>query len=314
MANDKRKLTAQPHEAGTRLDKLLAGSFPDLSRSRIQSLIKSGMVTVDGRTAKQSACVSAGAAVEINIPAPEPAALKAEAIRLDVLYEDRDIAVLNKPAGMVVHPAPGHDTGTLVNALLSRYTRLGGGEGIGGELRPGIVHRLDRDTSGVMIIARNDAAMRSLGVQFRDRTVEKEYLALVWGRPPRAKGVIKTGFGRSGANRKKMAVRDDSGRQAVSRYEVVRALGGASLLRVRIETGRTHQIRVHMAHMGCPVAGDAVYGSGRKQMNRQAGIARQMLHAERLSFNHPRSGRRMELTAPLPRDMKDAVARLEAKA
>jgi 23S rRNA pseudouridine1911/1915/1917 synthase len=207
--------------------------------------------------------------------------------------------VINKPAGLVVHPAAGHPSGTLVNALLRHCPGL---SGVGGVLRPGIVHRLDRDTSGAIVVAKSDRAMASLVRQFREGRVEKEYRAIVAGRPPRTSGRIETLIGRSGRDRKKMSAQPPRGRRAVTRYELLEPLAGLSLLRVVIETGRTHQIRVHLAHAGCPVLGDRQYGP-RRAARREHTPARQMLHAHRLAFDHPATGQRVRFEAPLPDDM-----------
>ena len=294
-----RELTVPAEGAGSRLDVWLRRQAPDCSRARIQSLIRAGLVRVNGETRKPHHPLRGGDRVEYEIPPPEPARLAAQDIPLDILYEDADILVLNKPAGLVVHPAAGHADGTLVNALLHHCPDLGG---IGGEIRPGIVHRLDKDTSGVLVIAKNDFALHGLAAQFKERTLRKEYLAAVWGEPKPPRGVIRTLIGRNPRNRKKMSARPASGRPAVTHYEVLSRHGGVSLLRVRIETGRTHQIRVHLAHIGHPVVGDRQYGRARKGL-RATPPARQMLHAERLAFTHPRTRAPLEFAAPIPQDL-----------
>jgi 23S rRNA pseudouridine1911/1915/1917 synthase len=293
-------------EKGLRVDVWLERRLEGLSRSRVQALLKSGRITVNGGAVKAGAAVQPGWTAVVDLPPPEPVALAAENIPLAVLYEDADVVVINKPPGLVVHPAAGHASGTLVNALLYHCDDLAG---IGGELRPGIVHRLDRDTSGVMVAAKNQRAMESLTAQFKARTVAKEYLAVVAGVPGPLAGRIETLIGRSAHNRKKMTTRTTTGRPAVSRYEVVEVLCGASLVRVKIETGRTHQIRVHMAHIGHPVVGDPQYGRARVAL--PAPAARQMLHAQRLAFDHPATGARMTFEAPLPPDMAELIARLK---
>jgi len=293
-------------EKGLRVDIWLERRLEGFSRSRVQALIKSGLITVNGRPVKAGAAVQSGWIAVVNLPPPAPVAVVAENIPLAVLYEDADVVVVNKPAGLVVHPAAGHASGTLVNALLYHCGDLAG---IGGELRPGIVHRLDRDTSGAMVAAKNQKAMESLAAQFKARTVAKEYLALVAGAPKPLAGRIETLIGRSAHDRKKMTTRTTTGRAAVSRYEVVEVLGGVSLVRVKIETGRTHQIRVHMAHIGHPVVGDPQYGHARVALPVPA--KRQMLHAARLAFDHPVTGVRMAFEAPLPSDMAELIAGLK---
>jgi len=292
-----------PEAAGQRLDVWLESRIPELSRSRIQGLIRNQQVTRDGHAVKPHQKVTTGMTVEVLIPPTRPANLAAEAIPLNVLYEDTHMIVINKPAGRVVHPAAGHASGTLVNALLHHCPDI---EGIGGERRPGIVHRLDKDTSGVLVVAKNDHAMLEIQAQFKDRRVHKVYLAVVRGVPVKPEGRIEKNIARSTHDRKKMAVSATAGRLAVTRYRVVEALGSASLVRVVIETGRTHQIRVHMAHIGHPVAGDRVYG--RKQAPLEA--PRQMLHAAELTLDHPADHRRMTFTAPLPDDMSALLERL----
>lgn len=307
------KLTVQPGEAGSRLDVWLGSRRPELSRARWQELIKTSHVRVNGQVRKPHYELRESDIVDYEIPPPEPTELVAQEIPLSILFEDADILVLNKPAGLVVHPAPGHSSGTLVNALLHHCKDPATGgtslKGIGGELRPGIVHRLDRDTSGVLVIAKNELAMTGLAAQFKSREVRKQYAALVWGQPVPKSGTIKTLVGRNPHDRKKMSAKPASGRPAVTHYETVRKFPEASLLRVRIETGRTHQIRVHLAHIGHPVVGDTQYGRARKT-NRPVPAARQMLHAEQLAFTHPRTGRPLEFKAPIPEDMRDLLEAL----
>jgi 23S rRNA pseudouridine1911/1915/1917 synthase len=304
------KLTVQPGEAPTRLDVWLGSRKPDLSRARWQELIKAGHVRVNGQVKKPHCELHANDVVETEIPPPEPTELVAQDIPLNILFEDADILVLNKPAGLVVHPAPGHSSGTLVNALLHHCKDLDGGgtslAGIGGKQRPGIVHRLDKDTSGVLVIAKNDLAMTGLAAQFKAREVRKQYAALVWGQPVPERGTIKTLVGRNPHDRKKMSAKPASGRPAVTHYETIRKFPEASLLRVHIETGRTHQIRVHLAHIGHPVVGDTQYGRARKPV-RPVPAARQMLHAEQLAFTHPRTGLPLEFRAPIPEDMTNLL-------
>ena len=296
-----------PEQAGRRLDIGLGLLCPDLSRSRLQSLIRDGHVRLNGTAAKPSQKLSAAMVVEIEIPPPVPSAMMPEAIPLEVLYEDADILVLNKPAGLVVHPAAGHASGTLVNALLAHCPDLGG---IGGEVRPGIVHRLDRDTTGAMVVAKQAQALQALVNQFKRRQVGKEYLALVWGAFEPPAGRIETLIGRSARNRKTMSATPAVGRPAVTVYRTVERFAAASLLALRIETGRTHQIRVHMAFKGHPVIGDAQYG--RQHPGRLPGAmpARQMLHAHRLTLIHPRTGVTMTFEAPLPADVENLLNQL----
>ncbi len=299
-------LTVNPEDAGMRLDAWLARRRPEHSRARWQALIRSGCVTLNDRPAMQpDQRVSAGDMVQARIPPPTPTTLTAEPIPLNVLFEDQDIIVLNKPPGLVVHPAAGHASGTLVNALLAHCPNLAG---VGGEQRPGIVHRLDRNTSGVMVVAKNETAMRALAAAFKYRAVKKEYVALVWGIPTPPAGRLETLIGRHPRHRQKMSVRPTAGRTAVTTYETVESFGEIALLRVRIETGRTHQIRVHMAHLGHPVVGDTQYGRPRR--TDISPISRQMLHAARLAFPHPCTGVPVVCEAPLPTDMQSLIEAL----
>lgn len=291
---------------GIRIDRWLACQLPDLSRARIQTLVRQGMVSIDGRTCKPSSKVHAGDVIEVVIPPPAKADVEPEPIPLDILYEDADMLVLNKPPGMVVHPAPGHARGTLVNALLHHCADL---SGIGGERRPGIVHRLDRDTSGVLVVAKNQKALEGLAMQFKTRKVGKVYWALAWGRFRTRQGTVETLIGRDPHNRKKMSARVSRGRMAVTRYEVLEEFEDISLVRVVIETGRTHQIRVHLAHLGHPVVGDRQYGRARAS-KRHIVAPRQCLHARTLTLRHPVTGRPMEFTAPLPEDMQRVLDEL----
>ena len=282
-----------------RLDAWLAAAHPGISRSRWKQLIEAGHVFLNGAPVlKANTALAPGDELRCVLPDPEPVGLVPADIPLAVLYEDSDLIVLDKPAGLVVHPAPGHAADTLVNALLHHCGDL---QGIGGELRPGIVHRLDKDTSGVLVVAKNEPAHTALVAQFSAHTVRKEYLALVWGAPKPAAGEIRLPIGRHPVHRKKMAV-VGKGRAAVTRYETLAATPLAALLRVRIETGRTHQIRVHLAHLGHPVAGDAVYGRARHGLPEGLELPRQMLHARRLKIAHPRDGRPLEFSAPPPPD------------
>jgi 23S rRNA pseudouridine1911/1915/1917 synthase len=290
---------------GERLDRFVARSLPELTRARARRLIDEGFVTVDDRLpAKAGAALASGQRVRVTVPPPEPVTLEPEAIPLRIVYEDGDLLVVDKPPGMAVHPAPGHSSGTLVHAVLAHCPGL---STVGGEGRPGIVHRLDKDTSGLIIVAKNDAAHLSLARQLKERRVEKTYIALVEGRLTQREGVIDASIGRHPARRKKMAV-VEGGREARTRYRVLREIDGRSLVEVRPETGRTHQIRVHFAAIGHPVVGDPVYGRGRPA----GSLRRQFLHAQRLAFRHPRTGERLELEAPLPEDLAQALAELES--
>ena len=283
----------------SRLDRFLAEVHPAVSRSRWKQLIEAGRVTIAGAVArKTNMALKPGETVRCTLPEPEPVGLVPADIPLSILFEDPDLIVLNKPAGLVVHPAPGHAADTLVNALLHHCADL---QGIGGERRPGIVHRLDKDTSGVLVVAKNEAAVAALVAQFAAHTVRKEYLALAWGVLKKPAGEILQPVGRHPVHRQKMAV-TAKGRAAVTRYEVLAAGLRAALLRVRIETGRTHQIRVHLAHLGHPVVGDTVYGRARHDLPPELALPRQMLHAHGLEITHPRTGARLVFTAPPPAD------------
>ena len=289
---------------GERLDRFLTSVLAGHSRSQIQRFIKEGCVTVGDRQPRANAQVHAGERVVVDVPAPAAAEPEPEAIPLAVLYEDADLIVVNKPAGMVVHPAAGHAAGTLVNALLHHVRDL---SGIGGQLRPGIVHRLDRGTSGVMVVAKHDRAHEALARQFHDREVQKEYLALVWG-IVHAGRRIDAPIGRDPANRQRMSARARRARSAVTRITRVEPLRGLSFAQIAIATGRTHQIRVHRSAIGHPIVGDALYGGVRRHvpadLRAVMRLERPFLHAARLAFAHPADGRRLELVAPLPDDLR----------
>ena len=292
-------LTVPEEGAEGRLDAWLASQVAELSRARIQALIKEGRVTCGGAAIKSNGKPKPGQVIEIAVPALVSAEPVPENIPLDILYEDGDCLVINKPAGLVVHPAPGHAAGTLVNALLFHCRDLGG---VGGVERPGIVHRLDKDTSGLMVVAKNDAAMAGFVRLFQTGGITKEYLTLVHGVPPKPSGTVSTLIGRHPAQRKKMAVVARNGKQAVTHYAVEQRFGDITLVRCRIETGRTHQIRVHMQSLGCPVVGDTVYGRTAADNRLPHFPARQMLHATHLAFAHPVTGAAMDFTAPPPAD------------
>jgi 23S rRNA pseudouridine1911/1915/1917 synthase len=292
---------------GQRLDRFLVSVLESQSRSHIQKLIVDGHVTLGTRAAKANTALRVGERVQVAMPEPTPSDLVREELPIDVLYQDSDVAVLNKPAGMVVHPGAGHESGTLVNALLHHMQDL---SGIGGELRPGIVHRLDRGTSGVMVVAKHDAAHQELARQFHDREVEKEYIALVWG-VVHAGRRIDAAIGRDPNDRQKMSARARHARHAVTRITRAMPLPGLTLCQVAIHTGRTHQIRVHLSAIGHPIVGDSVYGGVHRRV---AGdiravqrLERPFLHAARLVFHHPGDGRRMEFIAPLPEDLQSVL-------
>jgi 23S rRNA pseudouridine1911/1915/1917 synthase len=289
-----------------RLDAWLAVVHPEHSRARWQEWIRQDRVRVNGVPCKAGHRLKGGEVIEFELPPPAPVELRPEPIELDILFEDDHLLVLNKPPGLVVHPAPGHPGGTLVNALLHH---CGPRFSVGGDQRPGIVHRLDRDTSGALVVAKTEAALRGLAAQFKNRQVRKEYLALVWGRPVPTEGTIETLLGRHPRQRKKMSARPRAGRPAITHYEIVESLGPVTLLRVRIETGRTHQIRVHLAHRGHPVVGDTQYGRARPGLL-SVEPARQMLHAEHLAFRHPATGADLEFHAPMPPDFRELLRAL----
>jgi 23S rRNA pseudouridine1911/1915/1917 synthase len=300
-------LTVPSELDGVRLDRALATIAPEHSRSLLAKWIGEGHVTVDGRMAmKPSHRVAVGEEIELEVPPPAASALQPQELALDVIYEDADLVVVDKPAGLVVHPAAGHPDRTLVNALLFRVKDL---SGVGGELRPGIVHRLDKDTSGVMIIAKNDTAHRKLTGAWNSEEVRKEYLAIVYGAPAERSGTIEAPIGRDPRNRKRMAV-VAGGRQAITEYEVVERFRYVSLVRCRLRTGRTHQIRVHMKHLGHPIVGDPLYSGpqwrgipDKKAQKVLSSLTRQALHAWKITVNHPRTGNRLTFESPLADDL-----------
>lgn len=295
-------------EAGKRLDALLASEESITSRSFAQKLIEEGLVAVNGRQEDKHYKVKEGDIVECVVPPPRELVVEPENIPLDIRFEDKDVIVLSKPPGMVVHPSYGHYSGTLVNALLAHTNDL---SGIGGVLRPGIVHRLDKDTSGLMLIAKSDFAHQALSRELKERRVRRSYLALVHGRFCEREGAIEAPIGRSVRHRKKMAAHAPVAREAVSRYRVLEEIGDYSLIEVSLETGRTHQIRVHMAYIHHPVVGDPTYGYRREK--NELGLKRQFLHAYKLSFIHPRTGEKMEFTDSLPQDLSDALDKLKRR-
>jgi 23S rRNA pseudouridine1911/1915/1917 synthase len=298
----------------SRLDRYLVSVLPMRSRSQIQRLIEDGHVQVGGRSARSNQLVKSGQTITVEEPEPAPSAPRPEPLPLTILYQDRDLVVLDKPAGLVVHPAAGHAGGTLVNALLHHVGDL---SGIGGERRPGIVHRLDRGTSGLMVVAKHDAAHAELARQFHDREVEKEYVALVWG-VVQAGRRIDTPIGRDPANRRKMSARARRSREAVTRIVRAEHLGRAlTLARVAIHTGRTHQIRVHLSAIGHPIVGDPLYGGVHRRvpgdLRAVTRLERPFLHAARLVFTHPADGRRMEFSSELPPDLQRVLELLRER-
>ncbi|KXU30762.1 pseudouridine synthase [Sphingobium sp. 22B] len=304
-------------QAGMRLDKALAELVPDLSRERLKALIVEGQVTEDpgkggARSPNPSMKVAAGQAFAITLPPPVEAEAVAQDIPLVVVYEDADLIVIDKPAGLVVHPAAGNLDGTLVNALLHHCQ--GQLSGIGGVARPGIVHRIDKDTSGLLVVAKSDRAHEGLAQQFKAHSIDRLYAAIVYGVPQPATGTIDTWIGRSDADRKKMAVhREGRGKHAVTHYRTMERLRGAAMVECRLETGRTHQVRVHMAHLGHPLIGDPVYGKERKGFKsilETLGFERQALHAKRLGFIHPLTGEALSFDSKLPVDMQELLSEL----
>ncbi len=310
------RLRVPETSAGERLDTYLGSALPDQSRASARRLIDDGCVLLNSAGAKASHRLKGGEALEVRIPAVREIPLEAEPIPLDILYEDETCLAVNKPAGMVVHPAPGHERGTLVNALLHHCRSLPAGSG---PVRPGIVHRLDRDTSGVILVAKTEEAHRRLAAQFETRSVEKTYLALTQGRPRPPSGVVEGEMGRHPGNRLLRALLPGAGRFSRSRYETREAFGGFALVEVALETGRTHQARVHLASVGAPVLADEAYGGGSAVTAMALGgadgegagepiLRRQALHAWRLAFDHPVSGGRLLIEAPLPEDIRAVLA------
>ena len=289
-------------ENGERLDKFLTEKLPELSRSAVQRLIEKGLVTLAGLPVPSRHKISGGEEFAVEIPPPEPLDAEAEDIPIDIVYEDEHIAIINKAAGMVVHPAKGHAHGTLVNALLARLSGL---SGIGGKIRPGIVHRLDKETSGLLAVAKNDEAHTALSDQLKSRTMGREYLAVIRGVITPPSGTINKPIGRHPLYRKKMSVKTDFPRDAVTLYETVETYRAAALLRLKLKTGRTHQIRVHMAAVGHPLLGDTLYGKEKSRL-----IGRFALHAETLTLVHPATGETMRFTAPPPADFAELLEKL----
>lgn len=290
---EKRRIEIAGEDQGQRVDKLIALKLKELSRSRVQKLIEDGQVLLDGSPCKPNTKLKTGSVLEVMLPGAQEPELRPEAIPLDIIYEDEDLLILNKPQGLVVHPAPGNEAGTLVNALLNHCRNL---SGIGGTDRPGIVHRLDKDTSGAMVVAKNDFTHRHLVAQLKERTVSRIYWALVHGNVVEEGGRIDAPIGRHPVHRKKMAVVEENSKPAVTEYKVKERFQGYTLVEAKLHTGRTHQIRVHLAYIKHPVVGDPVYGPRKNPF----GLTTQVLHAYGLSFVHPRKNIKMEFVAPLP--------------
>ena len=291
-------------ETGERIDSFLSGKT-EFTRTRIQQLIKDKNITVNGKATKSSYKIEENDEIAIEVPEAETTEIKPENIKIDIVYEDSDIAVINKQAGLVVHPAHGHYSGTLVNAILYHIKDL---SGINGEIRPGIVHRLDKDTSGLIVIAKNDKVHTTLTEMFQEKKIKKTYLAILKGKLNKTEGKVVTQIGRDKNDRKKMTVIDDitKGKNAITNYKVVSQNNLFTLVKVNIETGRTHQIRVHMRHLGYPILGDSVYG-------RKDNEKRQMLHAYKLEFLHPVTGHQMEFTGEIPEDFQKALKKSDLK-
>mgnify|MGYP000320042977 CR=1 FL=1 len=320
---DTKILTVEDGDAGARLDRFLSSQLPEFSRSRIQALLAQGAVTLAEKTVEDASLkVKAGQQFRLVVPEAVPTHMVAQHIALDIIYEDNDLLVINKQAGLTVHPGAGNPDNTLVNALLAHCGASL--SGIGGVTRPGIVHRIDKDTSGLLVVAKNDAAHHALSAQLADRTLSRTYHALCWGKPALAKGTITGNIGRSPANRQKMAMVKTGGKPAMTHYKMLEEFGFAALIECKLETGRTHQIRVHMSHIGHPLIGDPVYGQATStrlksgaykkldEKTREALLSfeRQALHAIRMGFIHPKSGKPVEFEAPLPEDMRELVAAL----
>lgn len=299
-------------DCGKRADVFLVSFLSDRSRAFISEMIRKGDICVNGQRKKPAYILKTGDNIEGCIPDPEPADIEAQPIALDILYEDEHLLVIDKAAGIVVHPAPGHAQGTIVNAVLYHCPNMGE---IGGKIRPGIVHRLDKDTSGLLVIAKNDAAHQHLAMQFKARTIQKQYLALVHGCPERNAGTISLSIGRHPTDRKKMSVISRKSRIAETVWTVTERFSEASLLMVGLKTGRTHQIRVHCAAIGHPIIGDTVYGGRKKSHSPDISVllqavSRQMLHAWHLEFEHPRTHQPLCFEAPIPQDMKTLIENL----
>ena len=315
MSAEAHSLTIGEEAAGARLDSFLASGILQISRTRIQRAIEDGDILVNERASKPGYRLRPGDRIEIDLTEPPPVALVPEPLPINIVYEDDDLIVVDKPAGMIVHPGAGVESGTLANALVYHFNTL---SDVAGRIRPGIVHRIDKETSGLLVVAKNDSAHERLSDQFRDRRVFKMYLALVYGRVSESRGEIEARIGRSPHNRTRMSVlRGGAGRAAHTIFEVAERYNEFTLLKVQIKTGRTHQIRVHLAHTGHPVAGDSTYGGGRENSIRNAlvkretiALGRQFLHSAQLGFNHPRTGKPLEFVSQLPPELARFLALL----
>ncbi|MGA9882303.1 MAG: RluA family pseudouridine synthase [Candidatus Acidiferrales bacterium] len=308
-----RSFTVENERSGERLDRFLAAELPELSRSRVQDLIEQGRVSVDGAARKPSHHLASGESVAVEIPARQAAGVEPESIPLEVLYQDEDVAVVNKPAGMIVHPGAGTPSGTLVAALLNRFGGTSGLSSIGGPLRAGIVHRLDKGTSGALIVALNDAAHKNLVEQFSARLVQKTYIALLHGKIKGDSGVVEMPIARDLRRRSRMTARRREGRAARTDWRALLRADGFTLVEANLHTGRTHQIRVHFSALGCPVVGDTLYGAPRQERVGSAmlpELGRNLLHAARVVFSHPRTGERIDVRAPLPAELRQYLAAL----
>ncbi len=315
---DQLQLLFPDDRSAMRLDAFVAGALPDVSRSQLKKLIDNGAITLDGATTKASTKLKGGETVQIVLPEPAPLETLPEDIPLQILYEDQDLIVIDKPAGMVVHPAVGHQTGTLVNALLYHCTDLAG---IGGELRPGIVHRIDKDTSGVLVVTKNDKSHQHLAAQFKDHSVNRRYIALVYGNPGSSSGVIDQPIGRHPTQRKKMSGKATKNKRAVTHWKTLKQYNSSriSLIELQLETGRTHQIRVHFAEANCPLIGDPLYGNRSRTIALKDMVLRnlidqllgQALHAKLLGFIHPTSKKYMEFSSPIPEPFQNIITQLD---
>ena len=302
--NGLQRLTVSPEDAGVRIDKYLAEQLPDITRSYLQKLLKDGSVQMNGKPVKASTKTAVGAVIALTIPEPEEPEILPENIPLDILYEDSDVILINKPKNMVVHPAAGHYTGTLVNALM--YHCRGDLSGINGVLRPGIVHRIDKDTTGVLIVCKNDRAHNALAEQLKEHSITRQYRAIVCGNLKEDEGTVDAPLGRHPQDRKKMAIVRSGGKRAVTHYRVLERFGNDTYIECQLETGRTHQIRVHMASLGHPLLGDEIYGRAKSPFKLEG----QTLHAMVLGFIHPTTGEYMEFEAPLPEYFEKLLEKL----
>ncbi|MEQ2471881.1 RluA family pseudouridine synthase [Laedolimicola intestinihominis] len=302
--NGLQRLTVSPEDAGVRIDKYLAEQLPDITRSYLQKLLKDGSVQMNGKPVKASTKTAVGAVIALTIPEPEEPEILPENIPLDILYEDSDVILINKPKNMVVHPAAGHYTGTLVNALM--YHCRGDLSGINGVLRPGIVHRIDKDTTGVLIVCKNDRAHNALAEQLKEHSITRKYRAIVCGNLKEDEGTVDAPLGRHPQDRKKMAIVRSGGKRAVTHYRVLERFGNDTYIECQLETGRTHQIRVHMASLGHPLLGDEIYGRAKSPFKLEG----QTLHAMVLGFIHPTTGEYMEFEAPLPEYFEKLLEKL----